>query len=128
MAQCSRMRDFALPAITSLKARLAVASREQNGQSITEGHLTGLEYMQAANPRGELGLQSSGWRFDHLIHFIPEVVVTLIARFRVQTTSASLALNQLLPISKDASAKNITSASVKSSILGERDSPITRNG
>jgi hypothetical protein len=32
MAQYSRMRDFALPAITSLKARLAVASREQNGR------------------------------------------------------------------------------------------------
>ncbi|KVM61880.1 hypothetical protein WJ58_03580 [Burkholderia ubonensis] len=34
MAQYFRMRDFAVPAIAALKARLAVASRLQNGQDV----------------------------------------------------------------------------------------------
>ncbi|EIN00475.1 hypothetical protein WQE_13721 [Paraburkholderia hospita] len=36
MAQYYRMRDFALPAISALKARLAIASRLQNGQGATD--------------------------------------------------------------------------------------------
>ncbi|MFM0619772.1 hypothetical protein PQR37_37575 [Paraburkholderia nemoris] len=36
MAQYFRMRDFAVPAIAAMKARLAVASRLQNGQDVTQ--------------------------------------------------------------------------------------------
>ncbi|MGY6241570.1 hypothetical protein ACW910_29515 (plasmid) [Burkholderia ambifaria] len=39
MAQYFRMRDFAVPAIAALKARLAVAARLQNGQELPDGLL-----------------------------------------------------------------------------------------
>lgn len=48
MAQYYRMRDFALPAIRSMKARLAVASRLQSGQEIPQ------ELVQEANSLASL--------------------------------------------------------------------------
>ncbi|MGC2971855.1 hypothetical protein [Paraburkholderia aspalathi] len=48
MAQYFRMRDFALPAIGAMKARLSVASRIQNGQDVPR------DLVQEANSLGSL--------------------------------------------------------------------------